>query len=396
MKFLKADKIFPVTTLPVPGGVIVVDDAGVIQDILESEKGIESGNIQYFEGYLVPGFVNTHCHTEFSWAKGLIKKHGGLNHFIVELESAKDKIPEEEKKRLINSELKEMERNGIVAIADISNTSDSISAKKDSVLYFHNFIEIFGSGEKKAEAIFNYALALESDFKAQLPGNSVSITPHATYSVSPALFRAISHYNKQLISIHHQENEDENDFYRNGTGKLAERRKLFNPDAPDFKPTGKSPIQSISQFLDPQTKTLLVHNTVSTEEDIQFAQKYFSDLFWCLCPNANLYIENRLPDVEMMISKECRITLGTDSLASNDELSILSEIKTLVRTFPILTFEEILKWATVNGALFLGKTASLGSFEKGKSPGVVHISGIGNADEKLRNAASQLIIPAKP
>lgn len=396
MHFLKADKIFPVTSSPITGGVIVIDDAGVIQDILKSDAGIESGNIEHFEGFLIPGFVNTHCHTELSWAKGLISKANGLNNFIVDLEKAKTNIAEEEKAILISYSLKEMERSGIVAVADISNTFNSISAKKGSSLYFHNFIEIFGSDEKNAEAIFNKALALESDFKAQLPGNSASITPHATYSVSSALFSLISNYNKQLISIHHQENEDENEFYKYGTGKLAERRKLFNPEAAEWSATGKSPVESISQYLDFQTKTLLVHNTVSTAEDVEFAQKYFSDLFWCLCPNANLYIENRLPDIEMMISKRCRITLGTDSLASNDELSILSEIKTVLKNFPALTFDEILKWATFNGAGLLGKSATLGSFEKGKSPGVVHISGVGNEIVKLSNASSKLIIPAKP
>lgn len=396
MHFLKADKIFPVTSSPVTGGVLAMDDSGIIKDILTNDEGIESCNIKYYEGYLVPGFVNTHCHTELSWAKGLIKKHGGLNNFIVELEKAKNAISEGKKKHLIQSGFYEMERGGIVALADISNTSDSILAKQNSSLYFHNFIEVFGSDDNISEKIFEKAKELEQNFSAQLPRSSVSITPHATYSVSPALLRAISHYNKQLISIHHQENEDENEFFLKGTGTLAERRKRFNPMAQDFEPTGKSPIQSISQFLDSQTKTLLVHNTVTKEKDIEFALKYFSDLFWCLCPNANLYIENRLPDVEMMIGKGCRLTVGTDSLASNDALSILSEIKTLLRAFPKLTFEEILRWATLNGAEFMGKSSALGSFEKGKSPGVVHISGIENTTDNLRNSASQLIIPANP
>lgn len=396
MHFLKADKIFPVTSSLIRGGLIVIDDAGVIQDILESDAGIESGNIEHYKGFLVPGFVNSHCHTELSWAKGLINKESRLNDFIVGLEKAKKEVSPEEKKRLIAEGINTMNQNGIVAVADISNTADSVTTKKISPLYFHNFIEVFGSDENKAVSIFDKALALEEMFKDQLPGNSVSITPHATYSVSEPLFEMISSHNKQLISIHHQENEDENEFFKYGTGKLAERRKLFNPEAAEWSATGKSPVESISQYLDSQTKTLLVHNTVSKAEDFEFAQKYFSDIFWCLCPNANLYIENRLPDIEMMISKGCRITFGTDSLASNDTLSILSEIKTLLNNFPSLTFEDVLQWATLNGALLLGKNATLGSFEKGKSPGVVHISGVENADKKLRKTASQLIIPAKP
>jgi cytosine/adenosine deaminase-related metal-dependent hydrolase len=119
---------------------------------------------------------------------------------------------------------------------------------------------------------------------------------------------------------------------------------------------------------------LLVHNLFINENDILFAQahakRYGLNLVYCLCPNANLYIENKLPPIDLLQEHQCTIVLGTDSYSSNYELSIAAEIKTLLQHFPQLTVEKALKWATSNGAATFGWSA-LGAFQKGKQPGVV-------------------------
>ena len=122
---------------------------------------------------------------------------------------------------------------------------------------------------------------------------------------------------------------------------------------------------------------MLVHNTVSQEADISFAGNYFHRLYWCLCPNANLFIEDKLPDIELFRKHGSCITLGTDSLASNSSLSILEEIKTIQFHFPAVPLCEMLMWATQNGAEALGFN-HLGTFEKGKRPGVILIENIDN------------------
>ena len=80
---------------------------------------------------------------------------------------------------------------------------------------------------------------------------------------------------------------------------------------------------------------------------------------------------NILPDIELLVKQGCQLVLGTDSLASNRQLSIAGEMKTIRQHFPKITTEEMLKWATSNGAKALQLDALLGSFEKGKKPGVV-------------------------
>lgn len=145
--------------------------------------------------------------------------------------------------------------------------------------------------------------------------------------------------------------------------------KFLGLDIDFYKPSGKTSLQTFLPLLSDQQKMLLVHNTFTSSADVEFAEAYNPNLYWCLCPNANLYIENRLPDVEMLRNSGAKITLGTDSLASNNWLSIFAEMQTLQINFGI-DFEELLKWATINGAEFLGVQERYGSLEVGKRPGI--------------------------
>jgi cytosine/adenosine deaminase-related metal-dependent hydrolase len=114
------------------------------------------------------------------------------------------------------------------------------------------------------------------------------------------------------------------------------------------------------------------------EEDILWANNYAEEnglkLVYCFCPNANLYIENKLPLIELFIKHNCRLVLGTDSYSSNWQLSIAKEIEAITampRFETTASFEQVLQWATMNGAKALQWDDELGSFEKGKKPGVI-------------------------
>jgi imidazolonepropionase-like amidohydrolase len=105
----------------------------------------------------------------------------------------------------------------------------------------------------------------------------------------------------------------------------------------------------------------------------EYAEMNGLKLVWCLCINANLYIENKVPPIEMLMKQDCPIVLGTDSYSSNWQLSITKEMQSLKNKFPSLSIETILQWTTSSGAKALQWHKDLGSFEKGKRPGVVVI-----------------------
>jgi cytosine/adenosine deaminase-related metal-dependent hydrolase len=115
------------------------------------------------------------------------------------------------------------------------------------------------------------------------------------------------------------------------------------------------------------------------DQSLLHYREYPENLFLCLCPNANEYIGGQLPDINLLRKKGLQLVLGTDSLASNHQLDLLAEINTIQRHYPEIPLEEILLWATSNGAKALGVQDQFGSFEKGKKPGWVLLQeGYGN------------------
>jgi len=378
MRFITSDKIYTISSKPLQNHVIVIDEQGKIEDVLPY-MAVDTLKVEQYEGFICPGFVNTHCHLELSFMKAKIAAGQGLHTFIKEVESLK-KPNDAEVIEAIKQADEEMQNNGIVAVGDISNTTNSFAYKATAKTYYHTFIEIYAFNETLAEAAYERGLTLQEELKKYLGDNTQqqsSITPHAPYSASIKLLNLFTKYaekNNSVLTIHNQETEDENLFFKEKKGSILDRLTYFNIPTDKWQAPGKSSLQATLPHLPANKKLQLVHNTFTSKEDILFANNYNKHLFWCFCVNANLYIENKVPDVNLFTANNCNITLGTDSYASNWSLSIFDEIKTLHKHFPEIDWSDLLKWATINGAKFLGIEGAFGSIEKGKTPGLNLIS----------------------
>jgi cytosine/adenosine deaminase-related metal-dependent hydrolase len=272
----------------------------------------------------------------------------------------------------------EMLDSGIVAVGDICNTADTVPLKTEGRLYYHNFIETVGFIEQSAGDRFAQSISVFKAFAEAyaLPIDANSIVPHAPYSVSSALFKLVAGFpGNHILTIHNQESEEENMFYLSGKGDFLRLYAQMGLDVSFFQGTGKRSLASYLPYFYRNQSLILVHNVATREEDLPGAAGG-ATLYFCLCPNANLYISGLLPDVDMLVRNGCAIVLGTDSLASNHQLSILEEMKTLQRAFPQLGTAQLLQWATGNGARALQLDRVLGSFRPGKQPGVVLIGGL--------------------
>jgi len=368
---IAAHYVFTGIGKPIKNGILTVDDSGKILDISQSNENLrEVAGLEFYSGILIPGFVNTHCHLELSHLKGKINEHTGLPGFVSQINQTRQADDSEIKKAIKKADA-DMWYNGIVAVGDISNTNHSFETKANSKIVYHTLLEIFTTNPGMVDKQFENAKKLDNQLKSL--GLASSIVPHAPYSVTPAMFDLIRDHdaeNKQIISIHNQECASENELYRSKSGELHDTFVKLGINFDAIPQTGKNSLESIQPLMSKTVNTLLVHNTYSGLEDIEKAYKYFKKLYWCMCPNANLYIENRLPDISLFQLMGQKITIGTDSLASNHHLSILEELKTISYFFPQITTEELIKWSTINGAEALGLQHTLGSFEIGKAPGV--------------------------
>lgn len=367
--YLSASWLYPVHTAPVENGVLEIDSDGTIIKILTAAEAGQLGikDIQTYEGILVPGLINTHCHLELSHLAGKIAEHTGLPGFVQQVMQQRQASADEIEQAMEQADAA-MYANGIVATGDISNQIVSRAVKLQSKIYYHTFVEAMGFNPDRAVEI----IAKAEETKNAFAPLKATIVPHAPYSVSAPLFAEISKasgYSGESISIHNQETADENAFFESKTGHFLKLYEFLGLDISFFEAQGKSSLRTYLGLLPAAPNTLLVHNTFTSKEDLEFAALTHPNLYWCLCPNANLYIENRLPDVQLLKNAGITITLGTDSLASNHQLSILEEMKTLQEQAGV-SLEEVLRWATWNGAVFLGLSQQLGSFEPGKKPGV--------------------------
>jgi len=357
--------------------VLITTDEGVVQDVLPAAEA--GSDIEVFPGVLTPGFVNCHCHLELSHMKGLLPERTGLVDFLTAVIRQRTNIPAgASREAAMAAAEQEMLDGGIVAVGDICNTADTLPLKTEGRLFYHNFIETMGFIEQTAAQRFEQSLGIFQAFAEgyALPIEANSIVPHAPYSVSPALFKMATGFpGNHILSIHNQESEEENEFYMTGKGDFLRLYQQLGLDVSFFEGTGRRSLESYLPAFYRNQHLILVHNVATREEDVLAAKTAAAaggpTLFYCLCPNANEYISGQLPDVEMLVRNQCPIVLGTDSLASNHQLSILEEMKTLQRAFPRPGIAELLRWATYNGAKALQLDGVLGSFEKGKQPGVV-------------------------
>jgi cytosine/adenosine deaminase-related metal-dependent hydrolase len=382
----KADQLFDGYRFHDSNNVLISDDSGKIQSIIPvSEAG---DDVQAFSGILSPGLINCHCHLELSHLKNVIPPHTGLIEFLCSVVTKRDFPREVIDQEIIKAE-KEMYDNGIVAVGDIGNTADTAEIKSKSKIRWQNFVEVLGFTDEKAdENIEHYkqvAQTLEQKLLRRSPDGQISnikhrtsLVPHAPYSISPKTFRLINELTKdQIISLHNQEHPAEDVLYKTGGGDYLKLFKIFGINGSPFPVTGLSSIRSILPHFNNGQTIFLVHNTFMPEEDVVFAKEYAEKnrlkLVWCLCINANLYIENKVPPVEMLMKHGCPVVLGTDSYSSNWQLSITKEMQSLKNKFPSLSIETILQWATSSGAKALQWDDELGSFEKGKRPGLVAI-----------------------
>ena len=368
---LAAHYIIPGNGKPIKNGIITINESGKVLEISQSNENLqEISGLEFYSGVLVPGFINAHCHMELSHLKGKIRQHTGLPGFVSQINQLRQ-TDENEIKSAIKKEDNNIWYNGIVAIGDISNTNHSFEIKSKSKIAYHTFLEIFTTNPTLVSQKFEHALTLEKELE-NIDLNS-SITPHAPYSVTPAMFALIKRHslkNQRSISIHNQECISENELYQSKSGELFDVFKKIGIDFSALPKTGKNSLESIMIQMPKSIKTILVHNTYTSVIDIEKAEAYFEKLFWCFCPNANLYIENNLPNIPLFHSKSQKICVGTDSLASNHHLSILDELKTIHENFPEIPVDELIKWSTLNGAEALGLDDKFGSIEPGKSPGI--------------------------
>ena len=374
MRKLRSDLIHTGDRGFISNHVIVIDDDGRILDLLpDSELNISE--CEYYPGILTPGFINAHCHLELSHLKGRFQTGTKLIPFLRNVVSQRETEPDLIMQSIADAD-QEMRMEGIVAVGDISNKTDTIETKNKSDIHYHTFIEAFDFLQDHLAVQFFDGYKKVYDSFEGLPRTMV---PHAPYSVSRTLFELIKNMNEgneNVSSIHNQETIDEDLLFINKTGAFVAFWESFGFKLDGFEPTGKESVYYAMNQMHKSHNTLFIHNTQMKESQIRDVLSWNPNSFFVTCANANIFIENALPDYMQFKYADAMICIGTDSLSSNWHLSMIEEMKTILKYNSWLTFEEVLKWATYNGAKALRLDNQLGSISKNKKPGINWIQGV--------------------
>lgn len=362
---------------------IGIDDRGTIVSI--SDKKPQSKKIEEYSGWLTPGFINVHCHLELSHLAGKIPRKTGLPNF---LKAVVDRRGEEGstilQQETIAHTIQEARQRGIVAFGDIANTANTALIKSQSDLYFHTFFEAIGRVPEGAAAAFQRILQVVETYTSIDAHHPYSIVPHAPYSVSETLYELIDQFDPEsILCIHNQECTAETELFKDGQGAFMDFYKKMG--IPEMLAEAKQ-ISSLEWVLRQTSLShplILVHNTCTEKSDLLAIKARAGRTFLCLCPNANLYIENRMPDVPLLQKSDIPICLGTDSLASNECIDICTEMRSILVHFPEIDKEEIIRWACNHGAQALQIGEKLGSISIGTAPGLVHLDPLFQKSERI-------------
>lgn len=322
---------------------------------------------------LMPGLVNPHTHLELSSLAGEIPfPQKDFPSWLKELFALKNKRGRHGEEPHQEAFEKELPRTGTRLWGDVCNElarrhKNPCPPPGHPLPLVHTFHEVLGFNRGNLEddagrhemALFRQIARKDEHF---------SLGAHAPYSTSPSLIREAKewcHKRHRPFTIHCAEHPEEMEFLLQGRGfcrRLLEDLGRWNPR---WKPPGCSPVKYLHDLGVLDDKTILVHAVHLDEEDWQYVSRARANV--CFCPRSNANIHGGRPHMAKALSLEINCALGTDSLASNEDLSLFSEAVHALENHEGLDPPRVLQMITVNGAAMLQRAHEAGSLQKGAS-----------------------------
>jgi cytosine/adenosine deaminase-related metal-dependent hydrolase len=350
----RADWLLPITSPPIADGWITVQHDRIVDlgaGRVEPRPDIE--DIDLGRVAVLPGLINAHTHLELSWLWGKAPPAPSLPEWVGVLMARRAEVVEDDPKALRQGVIDALEA-GTAAVGDISNTLASVKVLGESPLHAVVFRELIGFNPADPLAIVAAARA-DLEGRAVLPHVRLRLAPHAPYSVSASMIQAIAAdaaSRGEITSIHLGESPNESELLQEGTGlwrSLLERRGVWPAS---WTPPGCGPVDYLDRLGVLSSRLVVVHGVQFSDADL--ARLAVRGATLVTCPRSNLWVGVGAPPVARFFASGVRVAVGTDSLASNSDLNVFSELALLHRLAPEVPPARLLASATREGALALG------------------------------------------
>ena len=345
-KFLAvdADTLLEEAVLRLRGGTIV--------EVRRARRG-ERVDRDAGRALLIPGLVNAHCHLELSYARGRLTPGRPISRWLRQLvPTYRGRTPARWKASL-RAGLKRLARHGTTAVGDICYRAPMLIAehRRDPIRKVV-YAEVIGPYPDREEQTLNQALRLKG-----------GITPHAPYTTSAGAYRRCVRSGLPMAT-HVAESREELTYLKHMDGAMKRLLDHFHAPSPFEKPPGTTPVRYLDRLGVLKRHVVLVHANYLTAGDIALiARRGCATVF---CPVSHAYFGHRPHPVRRLLRAGVRVALGTDSLASNADLSMLREMR-ILRETTRLDAATALRMATRYGATGLfGRRARIGKLRRGK------------------------------
>jgi len=387
---IRARTVVTMDGAPVHNGAVAISDSQIID--VEKFPEVSARHpgkkiVDLGEQALLPGLINVHCHLDYTCLRGKIPPPKSFAHWICEINAEKADLSHEHYVASINEGFAEAKRFGTTTIANLTAFPELISQIHAPVRtwWFAELIDV-RSPERANEIV---DLAIESLGRARPPGAPWGLAPHALFTASRDLYwrcQEVARREKILLTTHLAESREEMEMFRHGSGPLYEfMQRIDRPmndcgkETPAEKFVGRLGDASLP------AQWIVAHLNELAESDFKLLKKLTSKFHIVHSPRSRDYFGHSGFPFEKLRALGFNICLGTDSLASNDSLSLFAEMRAFQRSEPGISPDKILEMVTVNGARALRQRNKLARIRPGFRADLIAIpcSGTDNLFEQI-------------
>ena len=385
MSAFRAAWVVPIDRAPIADGIVEVADGRIVRvgEASSTASSIDLGGVA-----LMPGLVNAHTHLELSWMRGRVPPAPAFTEWVKGMFAVRgrpDAGMSEAQVEAIHDGARQARAAGTVAVGDISNSLASAGPLREAGLDGIVFHELLGFKERDGALVDRTRVSRTA---ARATGARISLAPHAPYSTSPELFRAIRHEvsasDCPVMSVHLGESPEESELLRSGSGPWRRMLEAIGAWRDDWPVPACDPVSYLDRQQVIDRQTLLAHGVQFDNAALRRVAQIGATIV--TCPRSNQWVGVGVPPIERFYASGARVAVGTDSLASVEDLNVFAELKMMRALAPGVAASRILASATQVGADALGLGHELGSLSPGKRAAMIAVtlpSGVTNVEEYL-------------
>jgi aminodeoxyfutalosine deaminase len=373
---IRARTVVTMDGAPIENGAVVVsgnriDNVGKFDEV----KARNAGQIvDLSEQALLPGLINAHCHLDYTCLRGKIPPPKTFADWIRAINAEKARLSPKDYLASINEGFAEAKRFGTTTIANLTAFPDLISQIHAPIrtCWFAELIDVRAS--KHANEIVDLAIESvrqarpEPVLSAAEGGAPWGLAPHALFTASKNLFECceeIARRENVLLTTHLAESREEMEMFHEASGPLYEFLKGIGRPMDDCG--NETPLE---QFIGAHgvralPRWIVAHLNELAESDFELLENAKGQFHVVHCPRSHDYFKHSHFPFKRLDSLGFNICLGTDSLASNENLSLFAEMRVFQRSQPGISPDEILKMVTVNPATALHREKRIGRIRPG-------------------------------